>query len=63
MDADDIDALSSYLYQEKRTSKDKSKMWSLLDMSRRAFEKKTHLERVEERGTIARFLKGYTFLI
>ncbi|WP_249660873.1 type I restriction endonuclease subunit R [Lysinibacillus fusiformis] len=63
LDADDIDAFSSYLYQEKRTSKDKSKMWSLLDKSRRAFEKKTHLERVEVRGTIARFLKGYTFLI
>ncbi len=33
LDLDDIDAFNGYLYQEKRTAKDKAKMWSLLDKS------------------------------
>ncbi|MFS1516403.1 type I restriction endonuclease subunit R [Bacillus sp. SCS-151] len=63
LDSDDIDIFNTYLYQEKRTSKDKSKMWSLLDKSLREFDKKAELKKVEVRGTIKQFLKGYTFLI
>ncbi|KSU64627.1 restriction endonuclease [[Bacillus] enclensis] len=63
LDADDIDLFNTYLYQDKRTSKDKSKMWSLLDKSLREFDQKAELEKVEVRGTIKQFLKGYIFLI
>ena len=33
LDLDDIEAFNEYLYQDKRSGKDKAKMWSLLDKS------------------------------
>lgn len=63
LDVDDIDAFNSYLYQEKRSSKDKAKMWSLLDKSLQIINKRGDLEKMEIRATIKRFIRFYSFLI
>lgn len=63
LDVDDIDAFNEYLYQEKRTAKDKAKMWSLLDKSLQAINKFPDLEKMEIRATIKRFIRFYSFLI
>ena len=33
LDIDDIEEFNGYLYQDKRTSKEKARMWALLDKS------------------------------
>lgn len=63
LDADDIVAFNVFLYQPTRNFNDKKKMWSLLDKSKRLFDKKTHEDQVKISGTIRNFLKGYCFLI
>lgn len=63
LDLDDIDAFNEYLYQDKRTAKDKAKMWSLLDKSLQIINKFPLLERMEIRATIKRFIRFYSFLI
>lgn len=63
LDIDDIDAFNEYLYLEKRTSKDKAKMWSLLDKSLQIINKFSQLEKMEIRTTIKRFIRFYSFLI
>lgn len=63
LDVDDIDRFNEYLYQEKRTSKDKAKMWSLLDKSLQIINRFPELEKMEVRATIKRFLRFYCFLI
>lgn len=63
LDIDDIDAFNEYLYLEKRTAKDKAKMWSLLDKSLQIINKFGPLEKMEIRATIKRFIRFYSFLI
>lgn len=63
LDIDDIDAFNEYLYLDKRTAKDKAKMWSLLDKSLQIINTFGHLEKMEIRATIKRFIRFYSFLI
>ena len=63
LDTDDVDEFNSLLYQTKRNSKNKQRMWSLLDKALKRIDKKPEKERMEVKITIHRFLKGYCFLI
>ena len=63
LDIDDIDEFNNYLYQDKRTAKDKAKMWSLLDKSLQIIYHFSELEKFEIRSTIKRFIRFYSFLI
>ncbi len=63
LDYDDINEFNEYLYQEKRTARDKAKMWSLLDKSLKIIHSYGELERIEIRTVIKRFLRFYSFLI
>ena len=63
LDIDDIDTFNEYLYLDKRTSKQKAKMWSLLDKSLQIIKKFNQLEKMEIRATIKRFIRFYSFLI
>lgn len=63
LDIDDVNRFNEYLYQDKRSSKDKAKMWSLLDKSLQIIKRYPELERMEIRATIKRFIRFYSFLI
>lgn len=59
----DIDEFNDLLYLPKRTSKQKQRMWTLLDKAAREVRKKNIEEQFAIRTTIRRFLKSYCFLI
>lgn len=61
--ADDVEKFNNYLYQPKRTGRDKEKMWSLLDAAARRILAKKELEQESILKTVHRFLKGYRFII
>ena len=63
LDIDDIEEFNGYLYQDKRTSKEKARMWALLDKSLQIINRHPELEKLEIRATIKRFLRFYTILI
>lgn len=63
LDVDDIDAFNEFLYQDKRTAKDKAKMWELLDKALQIINRFEVLEKMEIRATIKRFIRFYSFLI
>lgn len=63
LDIDDIEEFNSYLYQDKRTAKEKARMWNLLDKSLQIIKHHTELEKLEIRATIKRFIRFYSFLI
>lgn len=63
IDYDDIDLFNRYLYKEKRNSKDKEKMWSLLARSAEIVNQNDTIKKLEIRSTIKRFLRFYGFLI
>ncbi len=63
LDADEIDEFNSFLYQAKRTNKDKQRMWALLDVSLKRIYKMTENEQIKLKKDIRHFLKGYCFLI
>ena len=63
LDVDDIEEFNSYLYQDKRTAKQKARMWNLLDKSLQIIKRHTELEKLEIRATIKRFIRFYSFLI
>ncbi|MFT8313405.1 MAG: DEAD/DEAH box helicase family protein [Clostridium sp.] len=63
LDTDEIDEFNSFLYQSKRTNRDKQRMWSLLDASLRRIYKMTENEQIKLKKDIRHFLKGYCFLI
>lgn len=63
LDVDDVEDFNSYLYQDKRTTKDKAKMWSLLDKALQLIHKRPEIEKLEIRTTIKRFIRFYSFLI
>jgi type I restriction enzyme R subunit len=63
LDYDDINTFNEYLYQEKRSSRDKEKMESLLDNSLRLIYKYPVNEQYEIKAAIRGFLRFYCFLI
>lgn len=63
LDIDDIETFNEYLYQDKRSGKDKAKMWSLLDKSVKIINTFTEFEKMEIKATIKRFIRFYSFLI
>lgn len=63
LDIDDIDEFNGYLYQAKRSARDKERMWNLLDVAVKKVEKKSETDQEAIVKTIRRFLKGYCFLI
>lgn len=63
LDIDDIEIFNEYLYQDKRSSKDKAKMWSLLDKSVKIINTFNEVEKMEIKATIKRFIRFYSFLI
>ena len=60
---DDIEEFNTYLYQTKRSARDKQRMWALLDTAVRECNKRSEDEQRQIKKTIRRFLKGYCFLI
>jgi type I restriction enzyme R subunit len=60
---EDIEEFNGLLYLQKRTGRQKQRMWSLLDKAAREVYKKTVIEQVAARTTIRRFLRAYCFLI
>jgi type I restriction enzyme, R subunit len=63
LDYDDVNTFNKYLYQYKRTSRDKEKMESLLDKALRLIYKYPIHEQYEIRASIRGFLRFYGFLI
>jgi type I restriction enzyme R subunit len=63
LDFDDINSFNEYLYQEKRTSKDKEKAWALLDKSVRIIKKNPVNVQFEIKAAIRSFTRFYSFLI
>ncbi|WP_297669826.1 DEAD/DEAH box helicase family protein [Thomasclavelia sp.] len=60
---DEVEDFNSYLYKDKRTDKDKQRMWSLLDSALMRIKSRDEKEQREIKITLRRFLKGYCFLI
>jgi len=60
---ENIAEFNDLLYLYKRTSKQKQRMWALLDKAAREVYKKPAQEQLAVRTTIRRFLKSYCFLI
>ncbi len=63
LDADEIDRFNSFLYQPRRSERDKQVMWSLLDSALSRVKRHSEKEQHEIKITMSRFLKGYCFLI
>jgi len=63
LDYDDVNTFNEYLYQEKRSSRDKEKMESLLDKALRLIYNYPVNEQYEIRASIRGFLRFYGFLI
>lgn len=60
---DDIVVFNEFLYQDKRTNRDKQRMWILLDKAARELYRYEEIRQQEIIATIKRYLKGYLFLI
>lgn len=63
VDNDDVHAYNQFLYQEKRSSRDKQKMLSLLSNGYARVQRFDEKEQVNIRKVIRGFLRMYTFLI
>ncbi|MGX7108684.1 type I restriction endonuclease subunit R [Facklamia miroungae] len=63
LDYYDIEEFNQLLYKEKRHSKDKEKMWALLDKSLRVINQNEELVKLEIRSEIRKFIRFYGFLI
>lgn len=63
LDYYDIDEFNNLLYKDKRNSKDKEKMWALLDKSLRVINQNEELVKLEIRSEIRKFIRFYGFLI
>jgi type I restriction enzyme R subunit len=59
----DVEKFNEYLYKAERNSRDKAKMWSLLDSALKKVEPRPHDECLAIRTTIRRFLRLYRFII
>ena len=63
VDNDDVNAYNQFLYQEKRSSRDKQKMLALLSNGYARVQRFDEKEQVNIRKVIRGFLRMYTFLI
>ena len=63
LDADDIDEFNTYLYKDNRSSRDKQRMWALLDKALKLITKRPQIEQMQIKKDMRNFLKGYCFLI
>ena len=63
VDNDDVHAYNQFLYQEKRSSRDKQKMLALLSNGYARLQRLDEKEQVNIRKVIRGFLRMYTFLI
>lgn len=63
VDNDDVHAYNQFLYQEKRSSRDKQKMLALLSNGYARVQRFDEKEQVNIRKVIRGFLRLYTFLI
>lgn len=63
LDYDDVSLFNEYLYKDRRSGKDKTKMWSLLDRSLQIIKKQEMNEQKIIRAAIKRFQKFYSFII
>lgn len=63
VDNDDVHAYNQFLYQEKRSSRDKQKMLALLSNGYTRVQRFDEKEQVNIRKVIRGFLRMYTFLI
>lgn len=63
LDYDDVAEFNSYLYQETRSTRDKQRMWLLLDKALKNITRRPEKEQMEIKKDIKSFLKGYCFLI
>ena len=58
LDVDDIDEFNKYLYQSTRSTKDKQRMWSLLDVALKKITKRTEKEQMEIKNHYSAFSEG-----
>ncbi len=63
LDYDDVSEFNGYLYQEVRSSRDKQRMWLLLDKALKNITRRSEKKQMEIKKDIKSFLKGYCFLI
>jgi len=63
LDYDDVAEFNGYLYQETRSTRDKQRMWLLLDKALKNITRRSEKEQMEIKKDIKSFLKGYCFLI
>ena len=63
LDYDDVVEFNGYLYQETRSTRDKQRMWLLLDKALKSITRRSEKEQMEIKKDIKSFLKGYCFLI
>lgn len=63
LDYDDVAEFNGYLYQETRSTRDKQRMWLLLDKALKNITRRPEKEQMEIKKDIKSFLKGYCFLI
>jgi len=63
LDFDDIEDFNKLIYQPKRTSKDKERMWALLNIAKDRVNKFVDGDKHEIILTIRKFIKFYEFLI
>lgn len=63
LDYDDVVEFNGYLYQETRSTRDKQRMWLLLDKALKNITRRSEKEQMEIKKDIKSFLKGYCFLI
>lgn len=63
LDYYDIEEFNQLLYKDKRNSKDKEKMWFLLDKGIRVINQNEELVKLEIKSEIRKFIRFYGFLI
>lgn len=63
LDFDDIEDFNRLVYKPKRNSKEKEKMWTLLQVSKNKFDTFKEGDKHEIISTIKKFVKFYEFLI
>lgn len=63
LDTDDVEEFNKYLYQPSRSTRDKQRMWLLLDKALKSITKRPVKDQETIKKDIKKFLKGYCFLI
>ena len=63
LDYDDINEFNDLIYLNKRTSKQKEKMWGILQVAKDKFDKFKIIDQYEIKITIKKFIKFYSFMI